>query len=201
MLGRLNIILIFSFQKKMPKRSSRSSRPKEKLVKKEDIISHAEDDGVILSPKEKKLKKQELIDLLERIREARSDRDQKKGSRKSSKKNKIYCGDSDKIPEDEGYIRRGSRYECLRKGVGVGLYIVSKRKEKEYSSERKTEDELLEEENLNIRLKAKKKDFREFFDRNFNAAKKIAKRETDIFYKLARLYYEKERDKDNEEED
>ena len=34
----------------------------------------------------------------------------------------VYCGTRLPIPLD--YFRRGTPYECLRKGVGVGKYLV-----------------------------------------------------------------------------
>lgn len=34
---------------------------------------------------------------------------------------KIYCGDQRPIPID--YEREGTRYQCLRKGIGVGLHL------------------------------------------------------------------------------
>jgi hypothetical protein len=33
---------------------------------------------------------------------------------------KLYCGDKDELPEE--YTGFGSRNDCLRKGVGVGLH-------------------------------------------------------------------------------
>lgn len=40
---------------------------------------------------------------------------------------KIYCGLEEKL-DDENYDRIGTRYECLRKGIGVGLYKIRKKK-------------------------------------------------------------------------
>ena len=37
---------------------------------------------------------------------------------------KFYCGDKDEIPDK--YTRRGSRVECLRRGVGVGMFLKEK---------------------------------------------------------------------------
>lgn len=37
----------------------------------------------------------------------------------------IYCGK--KIPIPQNYERRGEPFECLRKGVGVGLYVLGPR--------------------------------------------------------------------------
>ncbi len=38
---------------------------------------------------------------------------------------KIYCGTKDPIPE--GYTEKGTRYQCLRKGIGVGLHLPAER--------------------------------------------------------------------------
>lgn len=44
-----------------------------------------------------------------------------KRCRKSRKKKhkKIYCGDKDRLPQN--YERKGTTYECLKKGYGAGL--------------------------------------------------------------------------------
>lgn len=42
---------------------------------------------------------------------------------------KIYCGDNQPPDEDTAL---GTRYQCLRKGVGAGLYIVAPAKLKIY---------------------------------------------------------------------
>jgi len=52
-------------------------------------------------------------------------------SRVERVKEKVYCGTRD-LPDD--YDRYGSRYECLRKGVGVGMY-------KEREERKRGEDE------------------------------------------------------------
>ena len=39
-------------------------------------------------------------------------------------KQKIYCGDNEELPE--GYSSHGTPYQCLRKGVGVGLHLPLK---------------------------------------------------------------------------
>jgi hypothetical protein len=41
---------------------------------------------------------------------------------------KLYCGDKTELPE--GYTDNGSRYHCLKKGVGVGLNIQRDRNQK-----------------------------------------------------------------------
>jgi len=38
---------------------------------------------------------------------------------------RIYCGDRQDLPP--GYDERGTRYKCLRTGIGVGLYVVDSR--------------------------------------------------------------------------
>lgn len=35
---------------------------------------------------------------------------------------KLYCGNSENLPEN--YDDFGTRYDCLKKGVGVGIYKV-----------------------------------------------------------------------------
>ncbi len=35
---------------------------------------------------------------------------------------RTYCGNADPIPQ--GYIRRGTPYECLRKGIKTGICNV-----------------------------------------------------------------------------
>ena len=52
--------------------------------------------------------------------------------RKESKK--IYCGDQEILPR--GYWNFGTRSECTRRGVGIGLYVIPKQK----SIDRKTKD-------------------------------------------------------------
>ena len=42
---------------------------------------------------------------------------------------KIYCGDQEELPE--GYHMFGSRAQCLRKGVGTGMFITRKKVAKE----------------------------------------------------------------------
>lgn len=38
---------------------------------------------------------------------------------------KIYCGEEQIIPPE--YDTRGTRYECLRAGIGVGLHLEGRR--------------------------------------------------------------------------
>jgi predicted RNase H-like nuclease (RuvC/YqgF family) len=47
----------------------------------------------------------------------------------------FYCGNSKKSPKE--YDRLGSRYECLSKGVGVGKYLESNKKDKYIENETK----------------------------------------------------------------
>lgn len=51
-------------------------------------------------------------------------RSQKK-QRKSPKKEKIYCGTCKTLPP--GYTSHGSKYACMRMGVGVGLHLARTR--------------------------------------------------------------------------
>lgn len=39
---------------------------------------------------------------------------------------KIYCGSKQNLPET--YDTRGTRYECLRKGIGVGMHLPPDRR-------------------------------------------------------------------------
>jgi len=105
------------------------------------------------------------------------------------KKEKFYCGDDDDIPKK--YKRRGSRYECLRKGVGVGLYVLGNGKKK---SKKKSEKQLLKEEKRKDKGKDKltKKEFKNFLDDNWETIKNSSKKNRDVFYKLAKLYAENE---------
>lgn len=36
---------------------------------------------------------------------------------------RIYCGTQVQLPD--GYDSRGTRYQCLRKGIGIGLHLVN----------------------------------------------------------------------------
>jgi len=40
---------------------------------------------------------------------------------------KIYCGTNEHLPD--GYDDFGTPYACLRKGVGVGLYVIPKQRQ------------------------------------------------------------------------
>jgi hypothetical protein len=81
----------------------------------------------------------------------------------------IYCGNSKKLPKK--YHMFGSRYDCLRRGVGVGLYVVPKTKNKERLKEikkkRKDEDEL--------NVDDIKYEHEHFLDKNFKKAYKNTK--------------------------
>ncbi len=39
---------------------------------------------------------------------------------------RIYCGPNNNIPEN--YDTKGTRYQCLRKGIGVGLHLPANRR-------------------------------------------------------------------------
>ena len=47
----------------------------------------------------------------------------------SAEKPKIYCGNELILPD--GYDEFGTPYECLRKGVGVGLFVIPEDKRQE----------------------------------------------------------------------
>jgi len=49
--------------------------------------------------------------------------------KREKKCGKFYCGDGKVLPD--GYYRFGTRNECLRRGVGLGLYVIAPQKEKE----------------------------------------------------------------------
>ena len=53
---------------------------------------------------------------------------QRKNKQPSEKK---YCGDHMLLPD--GYTRYGTRYECLKKGVGVGLMIAEQKLQSIYN--------------------------------------------------------------------
>jgi hypothetical protein len=76
---------------------------------------------------------------------------------------KFYCGDKE-LPI--GYDRYGSRYQCLRRGVGVGLYVLAPQRRNNISE---------------------KKDYDQFLEDNFEKAKRQAKT-GDIFKQLAILW-------------
>ncbi len=44
-----------------------------------------------------------------------------------SVRQKIYCGNQEQLPE--GYTEFGSRYTCLKRGVGIGLYAIPKERQ------------------------------------------------------------------------
>lgn len=95
---------------------------------------------------------------------------------------KFYCGDRDEIPEK--YTRRGSRLECHRRGIGIGMYI----KEKELGvskvplvyeneDENEREDRLTREEKREERKVeyGDKDKYQNFMEKNFDTAKHMAK--------------------------
>ncbi len=97
---------------------------------------------------------------------------------------KIYCGNSEKLPK--GYHIFGSRYQCLSRGIGVGLYAIPKSKSKEKTKEirkKRRDDEELDSEEIKFEHK-------EFLDKNFKKAlKKTKKVDTgQLFKQLAILW-------------
>lgn len=113
-------------------------------------------------------------------------------------KPKIYCGDKDEVPE--GYSGRGSRSACLRRGVGVGMYIKEKQLREKYDipieekssrydneSDDEKEKRFRDEEDKSVRGK---QTYKEYFDRNFERAKRTSKSDDigSIFKQLALLW-------------
>ena len=96
----------------------------------------------------------------------------------------FYCGNAERLPK--GYYKFGSRFDCLRSGVGIGLYVLPKKKTKESRKIRKKkirDDEELDEDDI-------KAEHQEFYDKNFKKVYKETK-QTDkgqIFKKLAILW-------------
>lgn len=113
---------------------------------------------------------------------------------------KFYCGDKDEIPEK--YNRRGSRLECLRKGVGTGMYLKEKEiaekggnnqiqvRRDEEEDEEARERKFLKQEKRGERIDQNKDVYIKFLNNNFIAAKRTSKNsETgDIFKRLAILW-------------
>lgn len=112
---------------------------------------------------------------------------------------KFYCGDRDEIPDK--YDRRGSRLECLRKGIGTGMFIKEKELKEKYNLPSKvpivfegeseeerelrfSEEEKLDRENLNV------DEYKKFMDDNFDKAKRTARNLEigDVFKQLALLW-------------
>jgi len=50
------------------------------------------------------------------------------------RKVKKYCGNSEELPD--GYDRYGTRYECMKIGVGVGLYVIPEQKRRKAAAAR-----------------------------------------------------------------
>jgi hypothetical protein len=108
--------------------------------------------------------------------------------------NKFYCGDRDEIPDK--YSRRGSRLECIRRGVGVGMYL----KEKELGinkvpviydeNEEEREERLTREEKRGEHGYVNKDEYKQFMEDNFDKAKRDARNLEigDIFKQLAIMW-------------
>src|SRR5271156_6128630 len=71
-------------------------------------------------------------------KEARSKGKTKFVKRTPNKKPKIFCGNKT-LPN--GYTRYGTRFECLRRGVGAGISVESKKYDKSGLKEYKEEKE------------------------------------------------------------
>ena len=50
------------------------------------------------------------------------------------RKPKLYCGNKEELPP--GYDDFGTRYSCLRSGVGIGLYVIPEQKRKKAAAAR-----------------------------------------------------------------
>lgn len=127
-----------------------------------------------------------------------------------SSKKKFYCGDKDEIPD--GYERRGSRTACLRKGVGVGMYLKEKELREKYDIPARDPiefDETEEDRELRFTREEKRGDvdidketYKEFIDSNFDKAKRNAMDIGDVFKQLAMLWkLEKKIEKERREEE
>lgn len=77
-------------------------------------------------------------------------------NRRSKDSKKLYCGDQDKLPR--GYWNFGTRSQCTRKGVGIGMYVIPKQK----AQERRTKSK--ERKKVKAKLRSKKKKTREDLD-------------------------------------
>src|SRR5271169_1429459 len=69
------------------------------------------------------------------------EKEQQKGTTKAINRErkssiKIYCGPKHQLPLN--YDKKGTRYECLRRGVGAGIYNTAKKyRDGEYKVENK----------------------------------------------------------------
>jgi len=106
--------------------------------------------------------------------------------RRSKNSKKLYCGDQDKLPA--GYWNFGTRSQCTRKGVGIGMYVIPKQKSQERrdrkkvksklrSKKKKSLDDLDDEEEMDERDEEtrledleNKEVYKEFIDDNFDDA-------------------------------
>lgn len=130
--------------------------------------------------------------------------------RRSKDSKKLYCGDQEKLPR--GYWNFGTRSQCTRKGVGIGIYVVPKQKSQERKSKKqerkkvkdklrskkkKTLDDLDEEEEMDnrdeeVRIEdlESKDAYKEFVDDHFDDAMSSSNNLElgDIFKQLAVLW-------------
>ena len=121
-----------------------------------------------------------------------------KRSRKLDKSLKsFYCGDNDDLPDE--YERRGSRYECMRKGVGVGMGIKEKQIYTKYNlSLRKRprkEDEVEKERRLYRQerrpSRGSREDYERFVNLNYGLARRRAGSEDGVFVELSEMWKER----------
>ena len=120
--------------------------------------------------------------------------------------NKFYCGDRDEIPDK--YSRRGSRLECIRRGVGVGMYLKEKelgvkRVQVIYDENEEEREERLTREEKRGGEEVNKDEYKQFMEDNFDKAKRDARNLEigDIFKQLAIMWKLEKRIKKNKTEE
>jgi hypothetical protein len=113
-------------------------------------------------------------------------------------KEKLYCGDSFAIGDD--YTRRGSQFECMRKGYGSALHRNSDRNtfREQYTFLGKRTVSLDED-----RKYGSLKMYQDFLNENFNTAKNASRnlKLGDVFTQLAIMWREKYKQHEEEKEE
>jgi hypothetical protein len=117
-----------------------------------------------------------------------------------SSRKKFYCGDQDEIPDK--YERRGSRVECLRRGVGVGMFLkekeilekigIEKKKEiiRDESEEEREERFEREEEKFNKKQRRKQRE-EENEDDDIEEDEEIISDEREVYKKFVDIHFDK----------
>jgi len=130
--------------------------------------------------------------------------------KRSKDSKKLYCGDQEELPK--GYWNFGTRSQCTRKGVGIGMYVIPKQKSisrkskskerkkaksKLRSKKKKTLDDLYEEEEMDEEDEADRIDnlenkdvYKDFLEDNFKEALKDSSNLEfgDVFKRLAAMW-------------